>query len=117
MIYLDSITEPSELIRHRASLMWVRQIKNLRGLLVFRVTPHGTEFDHRAKTKRIVTVDLVKGTADCFDRYTSEPCTANSDYVPGTGESKTPRLCSHVYAVLVQIAANQKRQKRESRAA
>lgn len=111
MINIYDIEKVSEHVQRRAALMWLQQISNKHGVLIYRVCPHGSEFEHKSKSKRIVKVDLFKGTAECVERFTGEPCQANAEFVLETGQEKTPRLCSHVYAVLTQIAENQRRKR------
>jgi len=121
MLYLDSIGEPSEHVQARAAWIWVRKVSKkvaeLTGIFEFRCTPHGPYFDHKSKTKRRVTVDVLRRTAKCVDWYSGEPCQANAEYVIGTGEVKTPRLCCHVWAALEAVGALQRRKKPERRAA
>lgn len=110
MIDLNAIPEtPSDRIAKRAAAMWIRRIRSVDGKLTFRVTPHGSEFEHKSKSKRIVVLDLVNETAECFDRFTGEECAANSDSVPGSDQPKRPHLCSHVFAVVKSLGRGQRR--------
>ena len=104
MLDLNSITDtPSELIQSRARKMWLKKVRALGGLVVFRVVPFGSDFNHKEKTKRRVTISMVNEEADCCDWYTGEPCQANADYVLTTGQVKEPRMCSHVWVVISHL--------------
>lgn len=98
MIEINETTSASDHIRHRARFMWCRT-KDLGDKIIARVVPHGYEFNHKHKDRRLVEVDLLNQTAQCVSLETGEECAANSF---GT-------LCSHVYRTLQQIARNQKR--------
>lgn len=97
MIEIKRTTSASEHIRRRSAAMWCRT-KDLGDRIVARVTPFGSEFNHRQKDKRIVEINLVDKTAQCVSLDGVE-CEANS----------WGRLCSHVFRALVQVEKNQKR--------
>lgn len=103
MLQLNSIRGPSTHVRRRADRCWVTKLKSVDGLIRFRVTPYGNQFQHKSKSKRLVVIDVEQGTATCVDYLSGEPCQANCDYVLETGEVKTPCLCCHVYSVLRRL--------------
>lgn len=97
MIRITATTSASQHIVNRSRLMWCRT-RDLGDRIVARVTPHGSEFNHKHKDRRIVEINLIDKTAICVST-TGEECSANSWGV----------LCSHVFRALQQVANNQKR--------
>lgn len=110
MITLTETYTPSEHVKRRSDAMWAVKTKTVGGRVTYRVTPYGASFDHHHKSKRIVTIDLEAGTAECIDRFTGEVCEANADFVPGRPDvPKTLRMCSHVYSVLRRLEINSRK--------
>lgn len=97
--------EPSPLIRSRAALMWCVKIRQFRDVVVFRITPHGKQFKHPMKDRRVVVFDSKSKTAQCMKYSTpGEVCEANADFVPNDPDRpKTPHLCAHVYRAWQQF--------------
>ena len=79
--------------------MWATKYDSGAHTLSYRVVPHGKEFEHKSKDRRIVLFDLKRGTADCLSLETGETCEAN----------RFGNLCSHVYAASRSMEAANKR--------
>ena len=105
MIDLSSIHFPSDRIRARARLMWATKYDSGAHTVSYKVVPHGKEFDHKTKDRRLVLFDLKRKVVECLSLETGEVCEANS----------YRRLCSHVYRAHQVMEKGTK--KREQRAA
>jgi len=94
--------------------MWIRKVKGLGWKFAYRVTPFGSKFNHKDKTKRRVTIDLMNETADCRDWYTGRPCQANAEYILATGKPKESHMCAHVWSVLSRLGVRTSKQLRKA---
>jgi len=83
MVDLSEIKFASLHVRSRARLMWCRRMR-VAGF-VYRITPHGREFDHQHKDRR--RVEFFGNRAECFSLDDGSQCEANSYGI----------LCSHIY--------------------
>ncbi len=117
MIALSNITNPSQLVIRRARLMWATKCRSANpSLVVYLICPHGRDFNHQQKEKRIVTLDLNNKTAKCVKRFSGESCEANADFVPGDPETpKSPRLCCHVLRAMMAWQTAEKRRNKITR--
>jgi len=100
MLNLTLITEtPSELIQARSKKMWATKYDQGAHTISYKVVPHGKDFEHLTKDRRIVLFDLKRRTADCLSLETGEVCEANS----------FGKLCSHVVAASRSMESANKR--------
>lgn len=105
MYGLTKPLNPSLHVMARARKMWAVKYDAGTNMLVYRVTPHGAEFDHKNKDHRYVIFDYSRGAAACISIETGEQCSAN----------RYGLLCGHVLASIRSMVAGSKR--REAKAA
>jgi hypothetical protein len=102
MLNLSLITEtPSEWIRARGKKMWATKYDQGEHTVSYRVVPHGKQFEHQQKDRRLVLFDLKRGVAECLSLEDGTLCEANS----------FGKLCSHVWVASkrLQVSAKQGR--------
>jgi hypothetical protein len=103
MINLSDIHFPSDHIKNRAARMWANKYDSGNHTISYRVTPHGKEFDHKTKDRRLVLFDLRRRVAECLSLETGEVCEAN----------RYGDLCSHVYRAY-QVMESRKPKREEA---
>lgn len=101
MLKIADIQFPSPHITSRAKRMWATRYDAGEFTVTYKVVPHGPQFDHKQKDRRLVLFDLKRGIAECLSLETGEVCEANS----------FRHLCSHVYrAYQVMEKGNKRKQ-------
>lgn len=86
MLNISDIRFPTEHVSKRARAMWATKYDSGERTITYRVVPHGPQYDHKTKDRRLVLFDLKRGVAECLSLETGEVCEANSYKI----------LCSHV---------------------
>lgn len=97
---LTTIYQPSEHVEQRSRLMWATIHERGQFTVTYKVVPHGKEFEHKSKDRRLVRFDLRRELVECLSLESGEVCEANS----------FGRLCGHVLAAHKSMKANVRRQ-------